>query len=49
MAITLALTYYGAYGKGFSFSHRKQSNLMYFIQKYSFAFSKYFDSSHKSA
>lgn len=49
MAITLVLIYYEAYDKGFSFSHRKQTNLMYFIQNYSFACSKYFDSSHKAA
>lgn len=49
MAITLILTYYEVYGKGFSFSYMKQTKLMYLIQKYSFECSKYFDSSHKSA
>lgn len=28
MAITLVLIYYEAYDKGFSFSHRKQTNLI---------------------
>lgn len=49
MAINLVLIYHEAYNNGFFFSRRKQANLMYLVQKYSFECFKYFDSSHKAA